>query len=313
MPGSIRPLDAKTEFRRRLPQAAGDHVDDRGDGVDQHQAMGRAGGRQFPPRGRDPASGSASRSRFPALLASHDPVVSRVRTPIGRRGVYAVRIGVDDRAEANVICQKLQSVGGPAWWCATVRMVVGMDESCLQQDRLYDDPDLVQFYDLENEGGADFDACLSFAEGARSVLDLGCGTGQLAAALGEGRRVTGVDPAAAMLDVARNRPGGESVDWVKADARTVRLDRQFDLVLLTGHAFQVFLTPGDQAAVLRTIAFHLAPGGRFIFDTRNPNAEEWRQWTPEASGRRLEHPHLGRVEAWNDVERDAATGIVTYA
>lgn len=58
------------------------------------------------------------RSRFPALLGGHDPVVSRVRTPIGRRGIYAVRIGVDDRAAANVICQKLQSIGGA---CIVVR------------------------------------------------------------------------------------------------------------------------------------------------------------------------------------------------
>ncbi|TIT46338.1 MAG: SPOR domain-containing protein, partial [Mesorhizobium sp.] len=58
------------------------------------------------------------RGRFPALLAGHDPVVSRVRTPIGRRGIYAVRIGIDDRAAANVICQKLQRVGGT---CVVVR------------------------------------------------------------------------------------------------------------------------------------------------------------------------------------------------
>ncbi|RUZ72125.1 lytic transglycosylase, partial [Mesorhizobium sp. M7A.F.Ca.US.006.01.1.1] len=58
------------------------------------------------------------RSRFPALLNGHDPVVSRVRTPIGRRGIYAVRIGVDHRADANVICQKLQSIGGA---CVVVR------------------------------------------------------------------------------------------------------------------------------------------------------------------------------------------------
>ncbi|MBN9550095.1 MAG: lytic transglycosylase domain-containing protein [Alphaproteobacteria bacterium] len=52
------------------------------------------------------------RGRFPALLAGHDPVVSRVRTPIGRRGIYAVRIGADSRTEADGICAKLQSVGG---------------------------------------------------------------------------------------------------------------------------------------------------------------------------------------------------------
>jgi soluble lytic murein transglycosylase-like protein len=59
-----------------------------------------------------------ARGRFPALLASHEPVVSRVRTPMGRRGVYAVRIGVDDRGEADRICQSLQSFGGA---CVVVR------------------------------------------------------------------------------------------------------------------------------------------------------------------------------------------------
>jgi hypothetical protein len=50
--------------------------------------------------------------RFHALLGAYEPVISRVRTPIGRRGVYAVRIGVDSRARAGDICQKLRSVGG---------------------------------------------------------------------------------------------------------------------------------------------------------------------------------------------------------
>ena len=52
------------------------------------------------------------RDSFPKLLAGYDPVVSRVRTPIGRRGIYAVRIGADDRRTANGICAKLHSVGG---------------------------------------------------------------------------------------------------------------------------------------------------------------------------------------------------------
>nr|WP_269931518.1 transglycosylase SLT domain-containing protein [Aminobacter sp. HY435] len=56
--------------------------------------------------------------RFPALLGDHDPVVSRVRTPIGRRGLYAVRIGADDRAEAGIICGKLRGIGGS---CIVVR------------------------------------------------------------------------------------------------------------------------------------------------------------------------------------------------
>lgn len=179
-------------------------------------------------------------------------------------------------------------------------------------DHLYDDPELAGFYDHDNEARADFEYCLRLAAGARSVLDLGCGTGQLAAALAEGRSVTGVDPAGAMLDIARKRPGGDRVEWIQADARSIRLDRGFDLVVLTGHAFQVFLTPGDQNAVLHTIAHHLAPTGRFIFDTRNPPRREWLEWGPEISLRVIDHPELGKVKAWNDATYDDAAGVVTY-
>lgn len=179
-------------------------------------------------------------------------------------------------------------------------------------DRLYVDPELVQFYDLENSGGADFLCCARFAEQAGSVLDLGCGTGQLAAAIAGDRLVVGVDPAGAMLDVARRRPNGDKVAWLQADARTVRLGRRFDLVVLTGHAFQVFLTTDDRQAVLETIACHLAPEGRFIFDTRNPDVEEWREWVPDRSQRQFRHSRLGVINAWNDVRHDAARAIVTY-
>jgi SAM-dependent methyltransferase len=179
-------------------------------------------------------------------------------------------------------------------------------------DRLYHDPALVRFYDLENGWGDDLDHCRAMAAGAGSLLDLGCGTGVFAASLGGPCEVVGVDPARAMLAVARNRPGGDRVTWVEADARSLRLERRFDLVVLTGHAFQVFLSDADQRAVLATIAAHLRPRGRFIFDTRNPLLEEWRAWTPEASRRRFEDPDLGTIEAWNDVAHDSQTGIVTY-
>lgn len=179
-------------------------------------------------------------------------------------------------------------------------------------DRLYIDPELVQFYDLVNEGGDDVDFCLKFTGEAKTVLDLGCGTGMLTVMLSPGRAVTGADPAAAMLDVARKRSGGDRVEWVEGDARSLRLGKSFDLVLLTGHAFQVFLTAEDQRAALDTIAAHLAPGGRFIFDTRNPAAKSWLNWGPDQSQRSVEHPLYGAVEAWNDAVCDEATGIVTY-
>ncbi len=183
----------------------------------------------------------------------------------------------------------------------------------MSQDRLYRDPQLARLYDLDNAGPrADFEFCRRLAERADSVLDLGCGTGELAASLAPGSRVVGVDPAAAMLTVARDRPGGQRVEWVEADARSLRLGQRFALVMMTGHAFQTLLWPEDRLAALETIAAHLAPGGRFVFDTRNPAVEEWREWTPQNSTRTFEHARFGVVRAWGDVWQDAVTGIVTY-
>ena len=46
------------------------------------------------------------------MLKNERPAVSRVRSPIGRRGIYAVRIGADDRAEALGMCDRLRAAGG---------------------------------------------------------------------------------------------------------------------------------------------------------------------------------------------------------
>lgn len=52
------------------------------------------------------------RRQFSKLLSEYEPVVSRVRSPRGRRGIYAVRLGAESRAEADAICRNLRSAGG---------------------------------------------------------------------------------------------------------------------------------------------------------------------------------------------------------
>jgi hypothetical protein len=52
------------------------------------------------------------KARHGRLLAGHEAVVSRMRSPLGRRGIHAVRIGVDDRAGAERICRALRAEGG---------------------------------------------------------------------------------------------------------------------------------------------------------------------------------------------------------
>src|SRR5699024_2972084 len=81
-----------------------------------------------------------------------------------------------------------------------------------------EDAEFVRLYDVENVGMWDFDyySELAVQLGAQHVADTGCGTGVLALELARrGIEVTGVDPAAAMIEVARSRVAdaqlGESV------------------------------------------------------------------------------------------------------
>lgn len=53
-----------------------------------------------------------TRRQFSSVLKGRAAVVSRVRSPMGRRGIYAVRVGADSRAEADSFCAKLRSAGG---------------------------------------------------------------------------------------------------------------------------------------------------------------------------------------------------------
>jgi len=165
-------------------------------------------------------------------------------------------------------------------------------------DAIYSEPRLAVLYDRFNPPGADTAFYVRLAgTDSKRILDVGCGTGQLACALAErGHAVTGLDPAAAMLAVARRRPGGDSVRWIQGDARSAVLAERFDLAIMTGHAFQVFLEDSDVRAVLQTMRRHLAPGGRFAFENRNPLAREWEEWNTEASRERVRIDGVGEVE-----------------
>jgi hypothetical protein len=79
--------------------------------------------------------------------------------------------------------------------------------------------------------------------------------------------------------VARN--AGEDVEWVLGDLSSVGWSGEFDLVVMTGHAFQVLTGDGELRAALAAVRTALTPGGRFAFETRNPLVRGWENWTPE--------------------------------
>jgi SAM-dependent methyltransferase len=101
--------------------------------------------------------------------------------------------------------------------------------------------------------------------GAKTLLDLGCGTGKHAALLAErDYSVTGVDLSEEMLSVARAAQPGKS--FFQGDVRSVRLGQTFDVVLSLFHVMSYQRTNADLLAALRTLREHLAPGGLFVFD-----------------------------------------------
>jgi 2-polyprenyl-3-methyl-5-hydroxy-6-metoxy-1,4-benzoquinol methylase len=156
----------------------------------------------------------------------------------------------------------------------------GGQNAAMTPDRHYVDPRLARLYDLDGSGRADTAFYLSLAgSDPRRILDLGCGTGILANAFAaRGHVVTGVDPAPAMLDLARGKPQGPRVTWTAATAQSFDSPHRFDLIVMTGHAFQVLLDDADIAATLAVMRRHLAPGGIIAFETRNPALDWVARW-----------------------------------
>ncbi len=182
-------------------------------------------------------------------------------------------------------------------------------------NQVFEDEASAAIYDHFNRWSASdaFYLDLARQSGGR-VLDLGCGTGMLACRIAaEGCDVVGVDPADGMLRVARTRPGTGKVRWVRGSGQSLELPYRFDLIYMTGHAFQALLSDEDVLATLGNMARHLTLDGRFAFETRNPAAQAWRRWTPQQTRSTVETPEHGRIEEFFDAVADIETGIVDIA
>ena len=148
-------------------------------------------------------------------------------------------------------------------------------------DRLFSEPALAELYDAFCAGRRDFGFYLQLLMSAKSVLDVGCGTGallRLARQSGHTGRLCGLDPADAMLAQARMQ---KDVEWVLGDLSSVDWQREFDAIVMTGHAFQVLVDDDEIRAALVAIRSALTFNGRFVFETRNPHVKEWEDWVPE--------------------------------
>lgn len=96
---------------------------------------------------------------------------------------------------------------------------------------------------------------------ARTLLELGCGGGSLAAHLKAHLALTLVDRSSGMLAVCRAT--NPECEVLEGDLRTVRLGRTFDAVLIHD-AIMYAATEADLAAAIATAAAHCRPGGTVI-------------------------------------------------
>ena len=170
-------------------------------------------------------------------------------------------------------------------------------------DRHYTHPDLVAVYDIFNGWGADRAFYLSRAGTTPiRVLELGCGTGLISRRMAaDGHDVTGLDPAPKMLAFARTAPGGAGVTWVCGVLAEFEA-APFDLIFMTGHAFQCMLSDDEITAFLRAASRLLRPDGQLVFETRNPAVKAWENWTPAKSTQTKALPNGKSVTAWHDLQ-----------
>ncbi|MYC90286.1 MAG: class I SAM-dependent methyltransferase [Gemmatimonadetes bacterium] len=134
------------------------------------------------------------------------------------------------------------------------------------------------------------------------VLDLCCGTGQLAAELSrQGYRTTGLDGSERMIEIARqNAP---DVEFVVQDARNIALPHRFSAVFSTFDSLNHVMSLEGLERVFRNVFAVLEGGGQFAFDL---NMEEGYRSRWRGSFGHVEEDHVCVVRSSHD--SDEKTG-----
>ncbi|ASN38406.1 SAM-dependent methyltransferase [Arthrobacter sp. 7749] len=158
-------------------------------------------------------------------------------------------------------------------------------------------------YDAENLWTTAEDFFLRFtnATPASHVLDLGCGTGRLTIALAQaGHEVSGIDPHSGSMAAARAKPGADAVRWIDGTSSVLGEEEVFDTVLMTSHVAQAIVDEDEWTRTLANIKRVLVPGGRLVFDSRDPAARAWETWTPAQTRSEFTLSDGTHLQSWID-------------
>lgn len=103
-----------------------------------------------------------------------------------------------------------------------------------------------------------------YLPGAKSLLELGCGTGALLTELAGDLAVTGVDQSPEMLSIAARRVPEATL--VQGDISKFALDARFDVIICMFDTLNHVPRFESWLEVFGRVHEHLADGGLFIFD-----------------------------------------------
>ena len=147
-------------------------------------------------------------------------------------------------------------------------------------------------------------------QASQRVLDLGCGTGNAALlAATRGATVTGVDPAARLLEIARARAGDHGVEITFALGEAAALPIESGSVDVLLSVFGVVFAP-DPVAAVAEMARVTAPQGRIVLSAWLPGGavREVVRMARETEMAALRAPSMPSPFAWHD--RDALSGLL---
>lgn len=172
-----------------------------------------------------------------------------------------------------------------------VGQTVGVRDPYVAAARVYD-----LFYDEKDyaaESGAVIALAEQYAPGARSLLDVACGTGvHLSHLAGHYPRVAGIDVSEPMLDEARG--SFPQLAFHRGDMRSFDLGEEFDVVTCLFSAVGYMLDEASLREAIATMARHLAPDGVLLVEGWIDPAD-WVVGKASAHSRVGEHAAAARV------------------
>lgn len=128
--------------------------------------------------------------------------------------------------------------------------------------------------------GAPYDKWVAFTNDilqgrkVNSLIDLGCGTGELTIRLAErAAQLYGVDISAEMLAIAeqKNVPSNSNITWIQQDIRTLQGFSNVDVCVSYCDVINYIVEEADVEKVFANVYDSLATDGIFLFDVHSMN------------------------------------------